>query len=254
MKISVVIITKNEEAMIRDCLKSLSWADEVLLIDTGSTDKTSTIAKKYNARVVNYLAGKHYSDWRNKGLAEAKSEWIFYVDADERIPLELRNEITDIICHPERSRRISAYAVPRRNFVLGKELKHGGFWPDYQKRLFKRSLLNEWVGEVHEEPEFKGELGHLKNPMIHEKHETISEMVDKTNSWSETEAKLMYIAGHPPMTIIRFMSAMAREFWKRMIVGKAFLDGTIGVIFALYQVFSRFSSYAKLWEMQLKYR
>lgn len=246
VKISAVIIAKNEQKMIEWCLKSLSWVDEVVVVDTGSIDKTAEISKKYKARVVKYLSGKNFSDWRNKGLKEAKGKWILYVDADERISDKLRNEIRRIVQKDD----CQAYAIPRINYVLGKKLMHGGFYPDYQKRLFHKSALQKWTGDVHEEPEFKGKLGHLKNPMIHQKHETIAEMVEKTNGWSEIEARLMFEAHHPPMNILRFCSAMWREFYYRMVKNMAFLDGKVGIIFALYQVFSRFVSYAKLWEMQ----
>lgn len=248
MRVSVVIITKDEEVMLPGCLKTVGWAEEVIVVDTGSVDKTVEIAETSGAKVVKYLSGKNFSDWRNKGLNETKGEWLFYVDADERIPDNLGREIINIA----QDTSIICYAVPRRNFVLGKELKNGGFWPDYQKRLFKRSALKGWTGKIHEEPVFGGSLGHLKNPMIHEKHETFSEMIEKTNKWSEAEAKLMFDANHPPMNIPRFASAIVREFWTRMIKGRAFLDGKVGIVFAIYQVFSKFISYAKLWELQTK--
>lgn len=248
MKLSAVIIAKNEEAMISGCLETLGFADEVLVIDTGSIDKTIEIAKKHKAKVVKYLDGKHFSDWRNKGLKESCGDWVLYVDADERIPNALKGEILEVI---ESSDTKNAYAIPRRNFMFGREMKHIAVPPDYQKRLFRKNALRGWRGEVHEEPMIDGELGHLKNALVHEKHETFSEMVEKTNIWSNIEAKLMFEADHPQMNIPRFISAMAREFWKRMIVHKAFLDGKIGVIYGLYQVYSRFVSYAKLWEMQL---
>jgi glycosyltransferase involved in cell wall biosynthesis len=251
MKISAVIIAKDEEKMLPECLKTVTWADEVVVIDTGSIDKTSEIARKSGARVVDYKGGKNFSDWRNKGLKESNGHWILYVDADERIPSSLKIEIEKVIQNQDSH---GAYAIPRRNIVLGQELKHGGFWPDYQKRLFKKGSLKGWNGEVHEEPGYVGELGHLNEPMVHQKHESIAEMVEKTNGWSEVEASLMYKANHPKMNIPRFMSAMAREAWKRLIVHKAFLDGKIGIVFALYQVFSRFVSYAKLWEMQITKR
>ncbi len=245
---TAVIITKNEELMVEDCLKSLDWVDEIVVIDTGNTDNTNKIAKKYYARVVEYASGKNFSDWRNKGLKEAKGDWILYIDADERITSELKNEIISLTA--DYSLQTTAFAIPRRNIILGKELRHGGWYPDYQKRLFFKNKLKSWKGELHEEPQFEGELGHLKNPMLHIKHETFSEMVEKTNKWSEYEAKLMFDAHHPQMNIPRFFSSMWREFWQRMIVRRAFLDGKIGIMFALYQVFSRFVSYAKLWEKQ----
>ena len=250
MKISAVIITKNEEKMITGCLRTLSWADEIVIVDTGSTDKTNAIAKKYKARIVNYDGPASYAQWRNKGLKEAKGEWILYVDADERVTPSLRQEIINLV-----SQQHSVYvasAIPRRNFIFGKEFKHGGQWPDYQKRFFKKSNLMKWIGKVHEEPDFKGKLGYIKNPMLHIKHETLTEMVEKTNDWSEVEGKLMFEAHHPPMTIVRFGSVALREFWLRMIKQMAFLDGGEGIIYAMYQVFSRFISYAKLWELQIK--
>ncbi len=249
-KISTIIIAKNEENMIQSCLDSLSWCEEILLIDTGSIDQTTKIAKKFGAKVVVYTSGKSFSDWRNKGLEEATNDWILYIDADERITPTLRREIKEILKNP----LYDAYAIPRKNLILGKELHYGGWWPDYVKRLYRKDALKRWSGELHEEPEFLGGMGHLKSAMIHKKHETFSEMVDKTNNWSEIEAKLMYDSGHPPMNIPRFLTAMGREFWHRMIIKRAFLDGKIGIMFAMYQVFSRFVSYAKLWEMQITKR
>ena len=248
--ISVVIIAKDEEKMLPGCLLTLKWADEVIVIDTGSSDKTVKIAKKYKAKVFSFITGKNYSEWREEGLRRVTSSWIFYADADERVTSALAKELRDIATRSDL--QTFSFAVPRRNFVLGKELKHGGFFPDYQKRFFRKDNLTGWKGEVHEEPIYKGALGHLDNPLIHQKHETISEMVEKTNNWSEVEAKLMFQANHPKMNIPRFITAVIREFWYRMIVNLAFLDGRVGIIFALYQVFSRFCSYAKLWELQIK--
>jgi glycosyltransferase involved in cell wall biosynthesis len=246
--LSTVLAVKDEEMMIEDCLKTLDFADEVVVVDTGSIDQTNKIAEKYGARIIKYTNGKSFSDWRNRELKEAKGEWILFIDADERITSKLREEILATINNSS----ANAFAIPRKNKILGKFLMHGGWYPDYQKRLFRKQALKGWRGEVHEEAEYEGELEHLKNPMLHIKHEDFSQMVEKTNNWSEIEAKLMFEAGHPPMNIPRFISAMWREFWQRMLVKRAFLDGKTGIMFALYQVFSRFVSYAKLWEMQEK--
>jgi glycosyltransferase involved in cell wall biosynthesis len=243
--ISAIIITKNEEKMIGDCLKSLEFVDEILVVDTGNTDKTNQIAKKAGARIIKYSGQGSFAAWRNFGLKAAKNDWVLYIDADERVTPELRDEILSPVSS-------SAYAIPRRNFIFGKEFKHSGQYPDYQKRFFKKSELIKWAGDVHEEPNFRGDLGHLKNPMIHLKEMTLSQMVEKTNKWSEIEAKLMFEAKHPPMNLFRFASALAREFWLRMVVQVAFLDGAEGIIYAIYQVFSKFTSYAKLYELQVK--
>lgn len=229
MKVSVVILIggKVDKDLLKKCLGSVSWADEVIKVES---DK---------------IKGG-FAEWRNWGAKKAKGEWILYVDTDEQVTLALRDEIKNI------SGEFNAYAVPRRNFIFGKEFKFSGQYPDYQKRLFKKSELIKWEGDLHEEPRFNGSLGYLKNPLIHIKHNNLNDMVSKTNKRSEIEAILMFEAGHPPMNILRFISAMVREFWLRMIIQLAFLDGGEGIIYALYQVFSRFVSYAKLWELQLK--
>jgi len=248
-KLSVIIIAKDEEKKVGDCLKSVEWVDEIILVDTGSTDKTIKIAEKYGASVVRHKGGS-YSDWRNKGLKEASGKWVLYVDADERVTSELRQEIFQLTNQP--INQYTSFAIPRINIILGREMKHGGWWPDYNKRLYLKKNLVKWTGELYEEPIFKGKMGHLVSPLTHIKHDNLSEMVEKTNKWSEIEARLMFEAKHPPMNILRFASAMSREFWLRMIRNMAFMDGTEGIIYALYQVYSRFISYAKLWEMQLK--
>ncbi len=249
MNISAIVITKNEEKMIEDCLKSIDFAEEIILVDTGNSDKTNTIAKKYKAKIVKFTGIGSFPDWRNKGAKNATGDWILYLDADERITPSLREEIKKIMREDGVK---NAYAIPRRNFIFGKEFHHSGQYPDYQKRLFNKSEFIKWTGEVHEEPKFNGDLGHLKNPMLHIKNMTLTEMVEKTNEWSEIEAKLMFDAKHPPMNVFRFGTAMIREFWLRMVVQTAFLDGKEGIIYAIYQVFSKFTSYAKLYELQLK--
>ena len=248
--ISVVIITKNEEEMLPDALKSVEWADEILIVDTGSIDETVNVAKKVGTRIVE-SNGKNFSEWRNKGLKEAKGDWVLYLDADERVTPELKKEILSVVTAQA---QFTAFAIPRRNIILGKEFRHGGFWPDYVKRLYLKSALKKWEGELHEEPVFEGEMDHMENAILHVKHEDFSQMVEKTNNWSEVEAKLMYDAGHPPMTVPRFLTAMWREFMYRMILKRGFMDGAEGIMFAMYQVYSRFVSYAKLWELQEKER
>ncbi len=250
--ISAVIIAKNEAKMIGDAIKSLSFADEVLVIDTGSTDKTEELSKKLGARVLSYTTGKTFSDWRNFGLRAAKGDWILYIDGDERVSSALQSEICGIVQNS--NPHSFAYAIPRSNVIFGKEFRHGGWWPDYVKRLFKKSELTKWNGDLHEEPVFEGKLELLQNYLLHIKHETVFEMVEKTNKWSAIEGTLMFEANHPPMNIARFLTGMFREFWKRMILERAFLDGKEGIIMAVYQVFSRFCSYTKLWELQISHK
>ena len=247
-KISVIIIAKNEEKMIEDCLKSINnWANEIVVIDSGSTDKTLDICRRYNCEIFK-TSEAGFSSRRNLGKEKSSFDWIFYLDADERMTNALKKEITDTIDNA----KFLAYVIPRRNFYLGKEVRFGGSYPDYVKRLFKKDKLKEWVGKLHEEPLFEGELGYLKEPMIHITHRDLSSMVDKTSNWSKIEADLLYKANHPPVVGWRILRIMFAEFWYRIVKLKGWRDGTVGWIEAIFQVFSRFITYARLWEMQNK--
>lgn len=269
MKLSVIILAKDVEEIIRDCLESAKWADEIILVDTGSIDKTIEIAKKYQARILKFSGERlEFSKWRNRGLEEAKSDWVFYLDADERVTPELKNEILQVISDqrpaartkptghrsPVTGHQTTAYAIPRRNFYFGKEVHFGGAWPDYVKRLFKKEKLKRWEGRLHEEPIFEGKLGHLKEPMTHFTHRNLSSMVEKTRKWSKIEAELLFEAKHPPAAWWRILRIMLTEFWKRAIRLQGWRDGTVGWIEIIFQMFSRFITYARLWELQNRNR
>ena len=231
LKLSIVVLAGNnyDKKLYMQCKKTFNFADEIVEVDSKDIES--------------------FAFWRNRGMKQAKGEWVLYLDTDEEVTSSLKEEVEKII-NTESS--LNAYAVPRRNFIFGKEFKHSGQYPDYQIRLFRKKYFDKWTGDVHEQPNFKGELGYLKSAMIHHKNMTISEMVDKTNKWSEIEADLMYKANHPPMNALRFFSAGFREFVQRFLKEKAFLDGKEGIIYGIYQIYSRLISYSKLWEKQLK--
>jgi len=227
---AIILIGENvEKNLLQKCLESVSWCDEIVKVETVR------------------LKGS-FSDWRNEGARQAKGEWLLYIDVDEQVTPKLKEMILKVIG----SNEFSAYAIPRRNIFLGHEMHWGGWYPDYVVRLIKKDKLVRWVGDLHEQPKFDGEICHLKEPLIHNSHRNLAEMVDKTNSWSEIEAKLLFDSGHPKMNIFRFTSAALREFWYRGVLNLGFLDGTVGVIEIIYQMFSRLITYAKLWELQLK--
>lgn len=230
-------------------MNQLNGVDEIVLVDSGSTDKTLAIAKKYKAKIIQRFNGKlNYSKWRNEGLKKAQGDWLLYLDADERITSELREEIEKVISENKEN----AFAIPRRNFYLGQEVHFGGAWPDYVKRLFKKEDLKNWVNRLHEEPVFKSKLGHLKEPMIHITHRDLSSMIKKTGQWSKIEAELLYKADHPPVTWWRVLRIMLTEFWKRGIKLQGWRDGTVGWIEFFFQMFSRAVTYVQLWEIQQK--
>src|SRR3989344_1677358 len=257
MKISAIILTKNAQNKLEGCLDSVNgWASEIVVLDTGSTDKTLEIAKKFGARI-GKSKGTDYASWRNEAAKLAKGKWLFYIDHDERVTPELKEEILALITNhippttPHSSPITpSAFDIPRKNFVFSRWLKYGGWWPDRVLRLIKKSALIKWEGEVHEQPVIDGTVGSLKNVFIHLKEDSLSDMVEKTNRYSVYEAKLLFEAKHPPMVWWRFLSVIFRELWDRFVIKLGFLDGTEGIIYCAYQGYSRFVTYAKLWEMQ----
>lgn len=227
---AIVLIGGNyNKELLKKSLESVSWCDEIVKV---KTDK---------------IKGG-FADYRNEGAKLAKGSWLLYIDTDEQVTPQLREAVKQVISSDE----FSAYAIPRRNIFLGHEMHWGGWWPDYVLRLIKRGRLVGWHGELHEQPEIEGQICHLKEPLIHNSHRNLTEMVDKTNEWSEVEAKLLYESGHPKMNFLRFLSAAFREFWYRAIIKLGFLDGTVGVVEIIYQMYSRLVTYAKLWELQIK--
>ena len=251
-KISVIVNAKNEEDFISDCLESVKWVDEVLvLISPGSIDKTEKIARQFGARIVKQkIKEMDFAAWHNQGMKEAKGDWLLWVDADERIPPLLKSEIQSLIANHQSP--FAAYAIPRRNFLLGRELKHGGWYPDYVKRLFLRKKLEKWVGKLHEEPIFEGEMGHLKNSMIHLQPEKIEPALAKSINWSKIEADLFLEAKHPKITWWRVLRMGATTLFDRLLKKKGFLDGIEGWIESAYKGFHTMIIYLRLWELQRK--
>lgn len=231
--VSAVILVGGsfDENLFKRCLDSVSWCDEVVKVETEE------------------IAGS-FSEWRNEGAKKATGEWLLYVDTDEEITHDLKDEIELTINNFQFTN--SAYAIPRKNTLLGHTMRWGGWSPDCVLRLIRKDKLKGWFGELHEQPLIDGEVGKLKNVLLHDSHRSIKEMIEKTNKWSEIEAKLLYESGHPKMNFIRFCSAGFREFWYRGVKKLGFLDGKTGVIEIVYQVYSRLITYSKLWELQIK--
>lgn len=244
--ISAIIIAKNEEVMLGECLNSLSFCDEIILVDNDSTDQTTQIAKKKGAVVVKGSTN-NFSKLRELGAKVAKSEYLFYVDADERVSEKLKQEIKAVL---DLDNPLPAYSVSRKNFYLGGKKP----WPtiEHLERVFAKSKLKGWKGELHETAQVEGEIGTLSQPLYHFTHRDLSSMVEKTNAWSETEAKLRFNANHPKVTWWRFPRVMITAFWDSYIKQKGYKAGTVGLLESMYQSFSIFITYAKLWEMQEK--
>ncbi len=244
MKISAVVIAKNEEMMIKNCLAGLKFADEIIVLDNVSSDKTALVAQKSGAKVFS-VSGCDFSYLRNIAKEKSSGEWLLYIDADEIVTQRLAAEIKKVISEPSEN---MAYNLRRKNNFLGTD------WPgeEHMVRLFKKGFLLGWHGSLHETPQVLGSIGILQSPLLHYTHRDISSMVVKTNEWSETEATLRFKNNHPLMSPLRFFSVMIRAFYKSYISDCGWKVGTAGMIESIYQAFSIFITYAKLWEKQNK--
>lgn len=245
--ISAIVLTKNEEERIADCLDTLSFCTEIIIVDSASEDRTVDIAKRMGASVVDSKTSD-FSQKRTEGLRKAKGDWILYVDADEQVTPSLRDNIKSKISDIE-YQNYSAYKIKRKNFYFGNHE-----WPHVEEleRLFRKNSLKGWYGKLHESPKYEGEIGQLDGFILHYSHRDLTSMLNKTIEWSEVEAKLRFEAGHPKMTWWRFPRVMITAFLNSYILQKGWKTGTVGLIESTYQAFSAFITYARLWEMQHK--
>ncbi len=232
--------------MIRDCLLSLKFSDEIIIVDSGNTDATNEIAKSFGARIVS-CKGDNFAEFRNIGLKAARKAWVLYVDADERVTPLLKNEIEQIMSSSDSA---PIYQIPRKNIYLGREMRFGGWGGDRVIRLFKKSALHRYEGQLHEQPVYSGELRTMNHELIHYSHRDLTSMLNKTLDFTAYEAKLRLAAGHPSLAWWRFLRGMFTEFWLRFVKLSAWRDGVEGVIDGMFQVFNSFVIYARLWEMQ----
>jgi glycosyltransferase involved in cell wall biosynthesis len=245
--LTVIIITKNEESRIEACLESVKWAQEIIIVDHGSTDQTLTIAKSYGAKIFESQSDD-FSVRRNLGAEKASGDWLLYIDADERVSSSLKDELFTIF----EDSKYTAYAISRKNIIWGEEKSYGPFSPDWVIRLLHKGHFKKWVGKVHEYPQFEGELGYTKSSFIHLTHRNVEQVILKNLEWSKIDSKLRFDAHHPEMSGWRFLRIFVTETWNQGVVRQGFFNGSVGVIDSLMQVFFLLTSYVRLWEMQRK--
>ncbi len=245
-KLSVVIITKNEEKNIKDCLESVKWADEIIVIDAESLDKTVEIARQYTDKVfIKPWSG--FGPQKNWGISKAQYEWVFIIDADERVSPELRDEILITINKPT---KISAFQVPRKNFLLGKWFKYKGEYPNYQLRLFKKQKARYNDVQIHENLIIDGEIGYLKNPLLHFSIKSIEDYFKKFNYYTTLAA---IEKSKKKKTKVRIWDLLFRPiiiFVKMYFIKQGFRHGREGFIFSSLDSFFTYVKYLKLLDIQ----
>ena len=245
--ISVVILTKNEETNIVDCLESIAWCDEIIVVDDFSTDRTLQVIKNFNPRVkiFQHELQEDFSAQRNFGLSKAKGEWILFVDADERPSNSLKGEIMD--CVSSKNIEFSGFYIKRRDILWGKELKHG---EARNMRLirFGKKNFGSWVGKVHEIWQINGKVGEFKMPLLHYPHQTIGNFLREINYYTDLRAKELYDSGIRT-NFYKIVLYPKAKFFLNYFLKLGFLDGIEGLVFAIMMSFHSFLVRAKLWTL-----
>jgi glycosyltransferase involved in cell wall biosynthesis len=246
--LSVIIIAKNEAAHIGRCLESVSWADEIIVLDSGSSDDTVAICRRYTDKVF-------VTDWpgfgvqKQRALEKAQGDWVLSIDADEVVSAELRHEIEQAVAFS----RFNSYEIPRLSDYCGKSIQHGGWWPDYVLRLFRREKGKFTDSAVHERVIVQGDIGRLQSPLLHEAFVNLDEVLHKVNSYSTLGAEMLYQKG------IRssLSKAVLKGFWtffRTYFVKASLLDGRQGFMLAVSNAEGAYYKYLKLWELQVRGR
>ena len=244
-KLSVYIIAFNEEEKIGQALQSVEWADEIIVADSYSTDRTADIAKEYGAKVVQ-ISFKGFGELRNKAIGMCSHEWIFSLDSDERCTISAKEEIQKII---NSKQSLDAYYVPRRNYFMGKWIRHSGFYPDFrQPQLFRKGALKFKNDAVHERYEVisKKKCGYLKSNIYQVPFKNLEEVIHKTNRYSTLGAQKLYDSG----STSGMLKALSHGFWAAFtlyVLKLGFLDGWPGFIIAFGNFEGTFYKHAKLY-------
>lgn len=244
--ISATIVTLNEEENIKKALDSLrDWVDEIVVVDSGSSDKTIEIAKEYKAKIF-FRKFDNFGSQKNWAASKTEGDWILSVDADEEIPKELADEMREAV----ETDQYSGFLIGRRNFILGQEIKHSRWSPDTHIWLWKKGS-GKWVGDVHEEVIIKGTVGQLKNKKIHDSHKKVKDFIAANNLYSTLEAQSLLKQG-VKFSFWKMIWQAKFEFFIRFIYKMGFLDGLRGFILSYLMAIYKLTVWIKLWELQKK--
>jgi glycosyltransferase involved in cell wall biosynthesis len=242
--LSVIIIVKNEERNIGRCLESVAWADELIVLDSGSTDATVEICRCYTDHVF-------VTDWpgfglqKQRALDKASGDWVLSIDADEQVSVPLRREIEQAV----KSDEINGYEIPRLSEYCGRKIHHGGWWPDYVLRLFRRSSGRFTDSIVHERVVVEGKVARLNTPLAHETYIDLEEVLFKVNSYSSSGAHMLYQKG----VRTSLLQAVLRAMWtflRTYLIKASILDGREGFMLAVSNAEGAYYKHLKLLELQ----
>ncbi len=243
--LSVIIITYNEEENVKSCLESVKWSDEIVVVDSFSSDKTVEIAGEYTSKVFQNK-WTNFSEQKNLALEKANNEWVLSIDADERVTPELKEEILAIV--NSQFSTFEGYYIPRKNHYLGRWIRHCGWYPDYQLRLFRRNKGKFNNRLVHESVVVEGTKGYLKACLDHYSYRNLSDHLTHIDMFTTLAAKQMLTDGKRA----GFFDLLFRpliKFTKMYLIKRGYLDGVYGFIVSVIGSFYLFTKYLKLWEL-----
>ncbi len=242
--ISVTIIALNEEDNIRECLESVKWADEIIVSDSGSSDRTAGICREAGAKVY-FDAWSGFGKQKNLCAGRARNNFILNIDADERITPELKEEILKAAESGDKA----GYYIPRMNFFGERWIRHCGWYPDYNLRLYRKDMGGFSERRVHESVIVNGPKGYLKNPMVHRTYRDISDYLKRMERYSTLAARQMLDEGKSA-GLIDMSLRPPFTFFKMFVLKRGFLEGTTGFVLSAFYAFYTFAKYAKLRELR----
>ena len=246
LSLSVVIITLNEEANLARTLASVAWADEIVVLDSGSTDRTREVAESFHAKFF-VEPWKGFAAQKNSALAKATGDWILSLDADEEVEPALAEEIRAVLAaNPS----VAGFWIPRKNFFLGRWIKHGGFYPDPKLRLFRRGAGQFEDRLVHEDMRLDGTTASLKNNLLHHAYPTLENYIEHMNRYSSLGAKMAVEKRPRGFSLIDIVVRPKLTFLYNYILRLGFLDGREGLLLHAYHATYVSWKYAKAWEIQ----
>ncbi|MDX1616440.1 MAG: glycosyltransferase family 2 protein [Candidatus Promineifilaceae bacterium] len=238
-ELAAIILTLNEERHIGDCIASLGWADRIVVLDSFSSDRTVRLAQEAGAEV-SQARFKNYADQRNVALERVQTDWVFFVDADERGSPALGQEIRSTIATCNEA----GWYVPRYNYIFGRLTRGAGWYPDYQLRLFRHGHVR-YERPVHEIAEVDGEVGRLSQPLVHYNYRDRQQFRQKQHAYSEYDAGILYAAGVRPRPY-SYLTMPVRHFWWRFVTLKGYIDGLHGLRLSLYMAYYEWVKYRRL--------
>ncbi|MBX2827835.1 MAG: glycosyltransferase family 2 protein [Flavobacteriaceae bacterium] len=246
-KISAVAITLNEASVIEDFIKSLHFVDEIIIVDSHSTDDTAALASQFDKVKVVLRKFDNFSDQKNFAIDQATHDWILFFDPDEEITQALAQEIQSVLKNP----KADAYRVKRQLHFMGKRIKYSGFQTDWVVRIFRKEKGRYNGNLVHETLDVSGTLGKLKSRLPHHTYKSMDDYTGKLHRYSSLQARMLYKKGKKP-NLYHFLFRPWYRFWHQYILRLGILDGKEGFILAYINAFSVFKRYVNLWLLYRK--